>query len=496
LEGAVPQNQTYISDTIIVKGAWDFETGNPNWAGTLWIEKSLDNGNTWYTVKEYTSGREDDRNISLSGSESEDDVLYRVRIEDDTTDSAVMKYTFVASPFVKKLTFRVMGTPTITDDTVQFSALLTDDTNGVVYFVFGKTALDWGSGAWSSETGYPGAVAFYQNRLVFAGTEKEPQTIWMSKVNNYLDFGTSDPIRDDDGITLTLAGGTADRIHSLVAMSDIIAFTGSGEWRIAGSGEGGAIAPSAVVAHQQTKIGSRSVQPLVVNNDIIFVGAAGTEAHSLGYNLQSDGYTGSNLSILSAHLFRTAKIMSMAYQRLPDSLLWFGLDDGTLASCTYEIDHEVVAWARHTLSGAGGGAVIGAACIPSNDGVDFYMARGGANTVQRMAKGTLADDGASFTSILETLSVNMAAENGTTLPYKKLISRLFMYALSAGKARVSPRSEPDRWRAMEWTGGYEMIEHEVMLDAGFERGAAMRFESLPGEPLTILAVVPTLTIGG
>ncbi|GHV46801.1 hypothetical protein FACS1894204_09130 [Synergistales bacterium] len=41
-----------------------------------------------------------------------------------------------------------------------------------------------------------------------------------------------------------------------------------------------------------------------------------------------------------------------------------------------------------------------------------------------------------------------------------------------------------------------MVENEVMLDAGFERGAALRIESLPGEELTILAVVPMLTVGG
>ncbi|GHT01471.1 hypothetical protein AGMMS50276_29540 [Synergistales bacterium] len=487
LSDTVPQNTTYISDTIIVKGAWDFETGNPNWAGTVWIEKSLDNGLTWYTVKKYISAKDDDRNISFSGSESEDDVLYRVRIEDDATDNQPMKYTFVATPFVKSLVYRVTQ---ITGNRI-YSVLLSD-TNGVRYNIAGKTALDWALGAWSASRGFPFAVCFYQNRLVFAGSNAEPQTIWMSKVNDYLDFGTSDPVRDDDAITLTLAGDTADRIHSLVAMTDLLAFTGGGEWRISGAGEGGAIAPSAVVAHEQTRIGSRSIQPIVIGSDVIFVGAAGTEVQSLGYSLQSDGYVGSNLSIFSAHLFRNAKIMSMTYQRLPDSLLWCGLDSGLLVSCTYQIEHEVVAWARHSL-GLSGSIIRDMTCVPMTGGTDFYIVRNG---VHRMARGTTTDDDVSFTSILETLSVNMTGEGDTTLPYKKLISRLFMYTLMSGRAHVSPRSEPTRWRDIQWTAGYEMTENELMLDAGFERGAALRIESLPGEDLTILALVPMLTVGG
>src|SRR5690606_24228664 len=35
---------------------------------------------------------------------------------------------------------------------------------------------------------YPGAVGYYQQRLCFAGSDRSPQTVWMSKTGNFNNF--------------------------------------------------------------------------------------------------------------------------------------------------------------------------------------------------------------------------------------------------------------------------------------------------------------------
>ena len=151
----------------------------------------------------------------------------------------------------------------------------------------------WSIGAWGNTQGYPKAVEMYQDRLVFASTTLQPQTIWMSRTGDYADFGTSDPLTDDDAVTLTLAGSKADSIHSLLSLGDLMAFTTGGEWKIKGYGDSGAITPTALAAHQQTNIGTKNIQPLNAGGRIIIVQTQGQKVFSLGYDLNIDGYSGS-----------------------------------------------------------------------------------------------------------------------------------------------------------------------------------------------------------
>jgi hypothetical protein len=512
------RQQGYHSAEIVAKGTWEFITSGKNWAGTVRVQKSLDNGKKWHTVKASTKAATDDgTNIHLTGTETEDDVLYRIQIDMDKHDGAAMEgFEFLVPPFVRSLVFRAVEA---TNQYEPFDAELLTDTHGVDYMLGtspekAEKALDWRLGAWNYMDN-PRAVAFYQDRLVFAGSKSEPQTVWMSKTGDYRSFGSSDPMRDDDAITLTLAGGDSDGIHSLAAMTDLLAFTGSGEWRVAGSGENGALSPKAVVAHLQTRIGSKPIQPIVVGGGVVFVQAQGTEVHVLGYNLQTDGYSGSSLGILSGHLFAWKKtkggyeaneIVSMAYQQVPDSILWFALADGSMVTCTYQPDHEVTAWARQTRTA---GKTLQLVALPSNGGsrgTDIYCTATGIDAegesgstrtyrVDRLGSRMEENSFPSRPAVLETLSVNFNSEDGSALPNKKLIPRVFLYALRSEKATVAPRSAPHKKKPVAWTWSPEMSVGEVMLDAGFEHGAALRIESVEDEPLTILAVVPMLTSG-
>ena len=439
LTDTVPGYTTnYRSGPIIVKGIWEFATSGRNWAWTIYIEKTYDDGVTWYLVKTYNKEKDEDGNNTLfTGVEDEDDVVYHVRAEMNPADSADLIYHFVVQPFVKTFVFRVISDFNPATANSFYGELLSNPPVSYNLPVAGVSAVDWAVSGWSgwgggsgSNPSYPAAVAFYQDRLVFAGSRAEPQTIWMSKVNDYKNFSVSDPLRDDDAITLTLAGGDSDGIHSLVAMDDLLVFTGSGEWKIAGSGENGAIAPDSVVAHLQTRIGSKAIQPIVVGNSVIFVQAQGTEVHTLGYNLQIDGYSGSNLSILSSHLFNRQtssgqvknEIVSMAYQQTPLSILWFALSDGTMATCTYQPEHEVIGWARQVLKSGDKASQVCALPSMTNEGETNLFAvvssNGGSNHVDRLngyySGLTLPD----LPSRLITLSSAIETEDGDATSLK------------------------------------------------------------------------------
>jgi hypothetical protein len=53
---------------------------------------------------------------------------------------------------------------------------------------------------------YPSLTCFYQQRLCFAASRKQPQSVWMSRSNNFENFSNSVPVVDDGAIEITMAG--------------------------------------------------------------------------------------------------------------------------------------------------------------------------------------------------------------------------------------------------------------------------------------------------
>lgn len=495
------------SDPVEVGGDWYFET-HGGWTGEVQIQKSLDGGETWLTIRTYT--REDyekEGQLQASGAETEKNVLYRIRAQ--KTNGNNLRWNFNISGYIKSYIFRLDELEP--DGDIKAMRIHGDTYLPGVPYPLDVATKTWFMGAWGAGTGYPGSVVFYQDRLVLAGSHREPQTVWFSKVADYGNFGMSDPVRDDDAITLTLAADDMDGIHSLAAMTDVVVFTPSGEWKISGAGENGAISAKAVVAHQQTTIGSRNLQPLVLGHRIVFVQTHGTEVHALGYSLDVDGYTGSDISILSHHLFEwktmeefpadARAVVAFAYQQVPDSLLWFVLADGTALTCTYQPEHETIGWARQDTQGTIGDVT----CIPGRRHTQLWaaVARSDGWKIERLAPREdemLFTDAGSlhYRSLLKTLRITYDGRNGTAYHEKKLVSRLAMYVIRSKTARITPVEDTggQRERILKWQYNPDISGEDLQLDNGFTADAGISVHGYGTEPLTILALIPRITPGG
>ena len=359
----------------------------------------------------------------------------------------------------------------------------------------------WSMGAWGNIQGYPRACAMYQDRLVLAWSSLQPQTIWMSRTGDYADFSTSDPLRDDDAVNITLAGSRADGIHSLIAAGDLLVFTHGDEWKIKGAGNSGAITPTALATHQQTSIGTRSIQPVIAGGNVILVQAQGKKVYALGYDLNTDGYTGSEISIMSSHMFEGKKIIDMAYQQEPDSLLWFVLDDGTCAVCTYNPEHEVIGWGRQVFREqiAGIARMTGDTKTEiffwSNDHMLQYLK-------DRTSEAGYTDNGNSYESRMRTLRLAGSGEDGSAFTSEKLIARLIVSVLRSSGAWAAPGDYSDeahnweRRRRIEMDYTEYLQDEEIQLDNGFSTDACIQIRSMDDKPLTVAGITPIVAIGG
>ena len=222
---------------------------------------------------------------------------------------------------------------------------------------------------------FPSTVSYYEQRKVYASTNNKPQTIFFSQSANYDNMTFSSPRKDDDSITRTVAAREVNEIRHLVPLSDLILLTSGGEWKVsAGSDE--VITPSSIIVKPQEFRGASKVEPIVVGNTVLYVQDQGSTIRDLGYKLESDGYTGTDVSILANHLFYGFSIIDWAYQENPHSVVWCVRSDGVLLGLTYLREHEVWAWHRHELGGEfqGGHAVVeSVACVSEGSEDALYI---------------------------------------------------------------------------------------------------------------------------
>lgn len=318
--------------------SWRLETSG-YWTGSFKIEKKDNDNNVWQTLRTFSSMK--DRNYSVSDKFStvEATGMRVVNIDFATADS-----TYPGKVVLECLPIYYEGHVEITAVTSSTVAQAT------VKKALGSNAatVDWAEGAWSEVRGYPGAIMFVNgDRLGFASTTSEPQTLWLSRVGDYPNFEVSQPTVDDDPITAPLVARQVNEIRHLVAMTNIIGLTASGEWKIWGSGANKALTPTATNADPQTYYGASNVDPLIIGSRVLFVQDKGSTVRDLAYDLNIDGYDGSDLSILAKHLFRNRRIIRWAYQQEPDSIVWAIRNDGVLLGLTYMREHEVWAWHQH-----------------------------------------------------------------------------------------------------------------------------------------------------
>jgi hypothetical protein len=218
----------------------------------------------------------------------------------------------------------------------------------------------------NSSGNYPGAVTYFEQRRVFAGTNNAPQTMWMTRSGTESDMSYSLPTKDTDRINFRVAAREANTIRHLVPLTQLLALTSAAEWRISPVNSD-TITPSTISVRPQSYIGANNVQPQIVNNTVVYCAARGGHVRELGYSWQASGFITGDLSIRSAHLFDDKDIVDMAYAKAPQPILWFVSTSGLLLGLTYIPEQQIGAWHRHETDGA-----FESCCVVS-EGVEDHL---------------------------------------------------------------------------------------------------------------------------
>jgi len=340
------------SSALKVEGDWNLKTVG-TWNGSLYIQISEDNGVTWGDYKVYTSANTASPiNYDRSGKEPEANVKYRLKSVVSGTTSGTGTL-LNESPYIN-------GWVTITN------YLSATQVQAVVGSELGSTSPTkaWSEAAFSAERGYPRCGTFFENRLFFAGTDNDVNTIWASMTDDYENFrlGTY----DDSALQFTI--NSDNIIEWMLGRGALYIGTLGDEWILNGGSSAVALTPTSVNAKKQTGFGSQDGMPAVVASDsMLYLQRQGRKVRDLSYSLEQDSYKSDDLTILAQHITEGG-VVQMAIQQQPEPIIWCIRKDGQLLGMTYNKTQNITAWHRQTTDGY----FDSVACIPTTGEDEVY----------------------------------------------------------------------------------------------------------------------------
>lgn len=205
-------------------------------------------------------------------------------------------------------------------------------------------------------SGQPSVVTVFDERLCLCGSAGKPDTIFLSRTNDWPNFAMNtntepggDPLADD-AIEFTLTGDEVCGIKDAVPRKDLWLIASGGEWVAGSSTSGDAITPENRKATNESPYGSSGVGAVVCGGGVLYVDQSRRKIRVMNYQFADDSFSSSDTTILSEHITKPG-ICAISYAQHPDSVLWCLRDDGVLVGLTYEPRQEVVAWHRHETDG-------------------------------------------------------------------------------------------------------------------------------------------------
>ena len=327
-DNSTPTLTTFASGAIKIKG--DFTVVVEKIATTesaiLWRKQG--NG-IW---QQYRTFRAD---TAYSGSEDEDDVYYAM-----TENGAAIVGTLTAKNAVNRGIVRITGFTSSAVVTVEVvDPVLSDNaTDGAV------TTSMWAEGAWSDYRGYPRTVTFYEDRLWWASSTNDPDTLWASKNRLYENMSYTNLGVADDALILPINDNEVSQVQWMVARQVMAVGAANKEYRVSAVNPDNAITPDDRKVTPQTGVGSGDIQPVLLNNAIFFLQRQNKKLMAMKYDAIAENFDSEDATLLAYGLLDSTPTC-MAVQRVPDPIIWVVRTDGILPTFTYEPKEEVAGWA-------------------------------------------------------------------------------------------------------------------------------------------------------
>lgn len=323
---------------------------------------------------------------------------------------------------------------------------VTDSTTALIEVrtrVYGeKPTQDWQLGAFYTSN-YPKCGAFYEQRLVLAGTPALPCTLWGSVVSDYTNFAPQTiiggltsvttgsgkkkvteeknmpgEIIDSSAFSYTIYGTTINMIKWIMPTKVLLIGTTGGVKKLSGSSPDASLTPFNVVVSDQSPYGVADLLPVKVGYSTLFTARISKKIRELQYQFEVDQLITPDITIMCDEITDTG-VKDMTFQQEPYNIVWCATNSGNLIGFTYDAEHSIAAWHKHTTSGL----FESVACIPGTtedelwaiinySGTRYIEKLGSFNPGTDIVDSFFVDAGATYDSTPATNITGLAHLNG------------------------------------------------------------------------------------
>jgi hypothetical protein len=319
----------------IVVGKWSVKTTG-NWQGDWAIQRSVDNGRSWSTIRTLSS--RDDANYLAEEDQEGDEALIRI----------LAITTYWSAWEQEEVTFSILSAPTYGTATVTGYTSPTEVTATVTKSMPSTDkAITWTESAFSPRQGFPRAIDLMDSRLVLAGTKKKPQGFFYSAIADYDDFTAKTTLADAPFFVEAISDDQS-AVQWLSAQRELFVGTASVEGVLTSRKQDeGQSAENLPIVRWNESMGSAHRAALPIRDSVMILQRGMTTINMLSYSLEADGYTGEEVTLLCPHLFESG-VLQMTHMREPYTGAFTVNNDGTVCHMVYEPKLQVTGWCKYT----------------------------------------------------------------------------------------------------------------------------------------------------
>lgn len=341
------------------RGTWQFYCSG-SWIGEYEVRRSYEGReltDEWETLGNSYSRIGSTSNTLLTGDEQKEECWLRLFITRSRYEGTSIINGFpadscsnrlVISPYKHDMLLRYT---TVEDESGEIISYSWDYINDIkLNYTGSRDVIDWSWQAYSDKYGYPSLCDVYNQRLVFASTAAQPQTIWMSATDDLNNFHVGKT--DDSALAVTMSTTTQNPICWLMAQgARLLLGTSDAEW-VVSSGGSQSITYANARIDNHGYVGSADTPAIMATDKVVYFERGSGRLYQYGYDFSSDAYVSRDLTVFSDHILRNGGgVRDGCFIRKPDSRAFFVLNNGTAALMTYNSLHEVNCWHRYTTAG-------------------------------------------------------------------------------------------------------------------------------------------------
>lgn len=193
----------------------------------------------------------------------------------------------------------------------------------------------------------PAAVGVYEQRLIYAGSNNNPNRIWFSKSGDFGDFTTGTGATD--GIQYNVAGSVG-RILWLVGTSNFLAIGTLEDVFQATGGLDEVITVDSISIKPTNSFGVANINPIDKGNKVLYTQGNSLIIRSFEYDVATDGYRPVDRNTIADHI-TSSGVKQIVFQEGRPNVMWAVKNNGVLIGMTIEDSEAISGWHRHTSTG-------------------------------------------------------------------------------------------------------------------------------------------------